>query len=274
MHIVSITRIANHSLPFWETGKPKVAEILKSLIWIKRHYAYFKVSGDFDYVVRVQDLEGPDGWSKAELMAREPDSASDAGSYTVKVSGANGTLTSSKSVVTITSDTAFDVYSDGFTEWNNYDETTFVYEKITGDFDKKVRVEYQDLSSQWARAGIIVRDVTNFGVDQTTQAGTATAPPFDGKAGKYQKVHVNPVGPTLTGPGTAGNASWEGNRRLATGATSSSALFKNNATPNYPNAWCRLQRIGQLFIIYRSDDGVNWLQLGTTIFDEAMPDTV
>ena len=52
----------------------------------------------------------------------------------------------------------FDVYSDGIGEWGTYDETTFVYEKVTGDFDKKLRVEYQDGSSEWARAGIIVRD--------------------------------------------------------------------------------------------------------------------
>ncbi len=46
----------------------------------------------------------------------------------------------------------FDLYSDGWAEWNNYDETTFVYEPITGDFDKKLQVVYQDLSSEWARA--------------------------------------------------------------------------------------------------------------------------
>jgi hypothetical protein len=37
------------------------------------HYAYFKVTGDFDYVVRVRSLEGnagDGGWCKAELMAR------------------------------------------------------------------------------------------------------------------------------------------------------------------------------------------------------------
>jgi hypothetical protein len=171
--------------------------------------------------------------------------------------------------------TGFDVYSDSIGEWNNYDEATFVYEKITGDFDKKVRVEYQDQSSQWARAGLVVRDVSNFGVDRNAQVGSnSTTPPFDGKAGKYQKVHVNPVGPTLTGPGTAGNAAWEGNRRLAEGANCTSALWENGATPQYPNAWCRLQRVGPLFTIYRSDDGVNWLVLGRTIFDETMPDTV
>jgi hypothetical protein len=37
------------------------------------HYAYMPVKGNFDYVVRVQDLQGPDAWTKAELMARVDD---------------------------------------------------------------------------------------------------------------------------------------------------------------------------------------------------------
>jgi hypothetical protein len=166
----------------------------------------------------------------------------------------------------------FDVYSDGFAEWGNYDETTFVYEKVTGDFDKKLRVEYQDGSSEWGRAGIIVRDVTDFGVDQALQAGSgATAPPYDGLAGRYQKCHVNPVGATLTGPGTAGNASWEGNRRLDTGGASTTGLTGVNSVPQYPNAWCRIQRKGQTFTIFRSDDGVNWVTLGETTWGQDDP---
>lgn len=165
----------------------------------------------------------------------------------------------------------WDVYSDGMTEWANYDETTFVYEQVTGDFDKKVRVQYQDGSSTWARAGLIVRDVLNFGVDRATQVTSA---------GRYQKCHVNPVGPVLTGPGNAGNALWEGNRRLVTGGDSNTAISSNNAAPMYPGAWCRIQRVGQTFTIYRSDDGTNWLTMGATTWgvDDAshtpMPDTV
>jgi Immunoglobulin I-set domain len=164
---------------------------------------------------------------------------------------------------------AFDVYSDGFAEWGTYDETTFIYEQVTGDFDKKLRVQYQDGSSEWARAGIIARDVLNLGVDQATQTGSgSTAPPYDGTAGRYQKCHVNPVGPCLTGPGAAANASWEGNRRLDTGGASSSCLTNVNATPLYPNAWCRLQRRGQTFSIFRSADGVNWELLGQTVWGQ------
>lgn len=175
----------------------------------------------------------------------------------------------------------FDVYSDGIGEWGAYDEATFVYEKVTGDFDKKLRVEYQDGSSQWARAGLVARDVTNFGVDRATQTGSGAAtPPFDGKAGRYQKIHVNPVGATLGGPGNPGNQSWEGNRRLDTGSPTTTALTGANAIPQYPNAWCRLKRVGQTFTIFRSDDGTNWVNLGSTTWgaDDAsktpMPDAL
>ncbi len=164
---------------------------------------------------------------------------------------------------------AFDVYSDGFAEWGTYDETTFVYEQITGDFDKKLRVQYQDGSSEWARAGLIARDVLNLGVNAATQTGSGnTAPPYDGTAGRYQKCHVNPVGPCLTGPGAAANASWEGNRRLDTGGASTTCLTNVNATPLYPNAWCRIQRRGQTFSIFRSADGVNWELLGQTVWGQ------
>ncbi len=163
--------------------------------------------------------------------------------------------------VLATAENGFDVYSDGIGEWGTYDEAAFVYEQVTGDFDKVVRVEYQDASSQWARAGLIARDVTNFGVDRTAQDG--------GAAGRYQKVHVNPV---TTVMGTAGNNSWEGNRRLATGAATTTA--GGGGTPLYPNAWCRLKRAGDLFTIFRSDDGATWTQLGTTTFDSPMPATL
>ena len=159
--------------------------------------------------------------------------------------------------VVATAPNGFDVYSDGMTEWANYDETTFVYEPVTGDFDKKLRVQYQDGSSTWARAGLIVREATNFGVDRATQSG--------GEAGRYQKCHVNPVGPVLSGPGNPGNQAWEGNRRLDKGGNSDGPAFTGaNAIPQYPNAWCRIQRVGQKFTIYRSDDGVNWVALGAT----------
>jgi hypothetical protein len=156
---------------------------------------------------------------------------------------------------------AFDVYSDSIGEWAAYDEATFVYEQVTGDFDKELRVEYVDPASQWARAGLIVRDVPNFGVNRAAQTGSgSTTPPFDGVAGRYQKVHVQPV---ITAMGTAGANDYESNRRLDTGGQTDGPQTVGH-TPAYPNAWVRLQRVGQTFTKFASDDGVNWISLGTT----------
>jgi len=154
-------------------------------------------------------------------------------------------------------DNGFDILSDGFTEWAAYDETTMVYEEITGDFDKELRVEYQDFSSQWARAGLIARDVSNFGVNRAAQEG--------GAAGRYQKIHVNP---TTTAMGTGGNNTWETNRRLVAGGQSSAISYTTDP-PLYPNAWCRLKREGQKFTVFRSNDGVNWIDMGSTTWPDA-----
>ena len=153
----------------------------------------------------------------------------------------------------------FDIYSDAIGSWDTYDEATFVFEEVTGDFDKVVQVEYQDSSSQWARAGLIARDVTNFGVDRTTQTA--------GAAGRYQKVHVTPV---FTAMATPGSNCWEGNRRLSTGGSTTSA-GGGGGPLSYPNTWCRLQRVGDVFTIYRSTDGLTWIPMGTTTFPEPIP---
>jgi hypothetical protein len=80
--------------------------------------------------------------------------------------------------------------------------------------------------------------------------------------------------------GTPGNNTWEPNRRLTTGGASTAAAITGvNSNPKYPNAWCRLQRQGQTFTMFRSDDGVNWVQLGQTTAADwgagtPMPDTL
>lgn len=172
-------------------------------------------------------------------------------------------------VVPVTAN-GFDLYSDGFTSWERYDEATLVYEEITGDFDKQLRVAYQDGSSEWARAGLIARETLSFGVDRATQATTAS---------RYQKCLVYPVGQTLQGPGVPGTASWALNRRLEVGGTSDGATMTGaNSVPLYPEAWVRLKRSGQTFTMFRSDDGENWIELGSTTWgvDDAaklpMPD--
>lgn len=146
-------------------------------------------------------------------------------------------------------DNGFNVNAGGNAFWGTQDDVTFVYEEITGDFDKVLRVEYQDASSQWARTGIHARD---------SLIGAAE------EAARYQNTHVNP---TIKADGSASNYSWETNRRLSMGgATSGSG---GGGTPQYPNAWVRLRRAGDVMHMYRSDDATTWYQLGISEFNPA-----
>lgn len=153
---------------------------------------------------------------------------------------------------TAISDSGFNLNSGGNGYWNNQDDATFVYEEITGDFDKVARVEYQDPSSQWGRAGLAARESLNASGDDTGPT----------PASRYQQVHANP---TTRVDGGAVNNSFETNRRLSTGGATSSS--NGGGTPLYPNAWIRLRRWSDKISMYRSDDGVTWTQLGTTDFN-------
>ncbi len=131
--------------------------------------------------------------------------------------------------------------------------------------------------------GLIMReDLSVFGMDASKQEGSqglSNTPTFptDGLAGRYQKIHANPVGYTLTDAN--GNNSWETNRRLQVGG-GCTALDYNGVGPLYPNVWCRLQRQWSTnFSYFRSDDGQNWVWMGTTVWNDdtnapPMPSTV
>lgn len=156
---------------------------------------------------------------------------------------------------------SFNLVSGGAAFWGNSDDITFVFEEITGDFDKKVRVAYADPSSQWSRNGMSVRASLNNGAETTDPDGT-------NPASIYQNSHVNPP---IMFNGSASNNSWETNRRLqAGGATSGSG---GGGTPEYPNAWVRLKRVDQRVSMFRANgtdpSKLDWTPLGTTEFNVA-----
>lgn len=129
----------------------------------------------------------------------------------------------------------FDIYSNGSANWEANDQISYVYKAIpaTQPFDVKVRVEFQDTSSRWGRAGLLLRDGLNADVATTTADGAnpaartvfARANParkFDEGSGaistgqnQYEFIYRSEVGGTYTGPGDA-------------------------TPPAYPNAWLRL----------------------------------
>src|SRR5438093_903010 len=146
----------------------------------------------------------------------------------------------------------FDIFSAGSAEWAAYDEVVVVYKETTGDFDFKARIEFQDFSSHWARAGVMAREVLNVGENTAKQATNAS---------RYASVHGNPnMDFNENGPSPlihGANNGWESHVRLAPGAQTGSANATGGAPP-YPNAWVRIQRQGGDIHTFHGSDGVNW----------------
>jgi hypothetical protein len=156
------------------------------------------------------------------------------------------------------SESDFDLISSGTANWNNYDEATFVYEEITGDFDKVVRVEYHDPTSQWARAGMCATPNADEGVTRAQVTGGAL----------MEKRYMNRANPAVQWNGNAGNNQNEADWRDAAGGNYGGT---GAGAPAYPNAWLRMQRTAQTFTSFYSSDGQNWTSYGAHTFTTAEP---
>lgn len=154
----------------------------------------------------------------------------------------------------------FYLISSGTANWNNYDEATFVYEEVTGDFDKVVRIEYQDPTSQWARAGLCATPAADEGMNRdAVNSGVA----------QMERRFLMRANPAVQWNGAAGNNAYEAVWRSTKGGNYSGG---GSGTPAYPTAWLRMKREGQLFRAFYSNDGTTWTEYGSTTFaTEPMP---
>jgi len=237
--------------------------------------ANFKLSAGTVTAARyIENSSGLDSRERAIILNTTGLSAG--GSYTLTVSGlkdikgnASGSVATPFTVSKLTwadlarpsdfdqdvvaTKTGFNVLNGGAAFWNTDDDATFVYEEVTGNFDKVARMEGQDPSSNWARAGLTAR------VSLDAHGETAS---------RYQNVHANPYPKKFDG--TDSNQGFETNRRLTVGGATSGSNGDNGANhPAYPNAWLRLIRTGDILHMYRSSDGVTWFALGRTDFNPA-----
>ena len=139
------------------------------------------------------------------------------------------------------------------------DEMTFAFEKITGDFDKQVRISSITSSlfspdgtayvpgegevlplDNWARGGLMVRKETN------------------AISANLKIVAGNPAGANQV---VVQGRGLDGQRYTAFSRSYS------GVTNNLPNQWLRMQRVGNAFSFYVSTDGVNWALVGQRFQD-------
>ncbi len=152
-----------------------------------------------------------------------------------------GRPTPSGSETTITSGKAYDVAGGGFDIDGTVDHFHFLYQQLSGNFDKRVRVASLTNVAAWTKAGLMVRESL---------------------AGSSRNAFM------FTTPGSNGtNFSYRENN---TGSTRGSG----QGASNFPNSWLRLRRVGNVLSGYSSTDGVNWTQIGTFNFSAGLPNTV
>jgi hypothetical protein len=161
----------------------------------------------------------------------------------------------------------FDLFSGGVQQSDEYDETTFAGEQITGDFERKVRVAWIDPAGIHAKAGLMIRE----NLDENKRR---PLDPDDVAQGFSRYIELAISAPqTATGdPGPAAHQLWM--RETNGGQFTTSLIVTNDAIPTFPDAWLRVQRIGEEFRFFRGTNGVDWQQLGSAHFPDPAPTNI
>lgn len=144
--------------------------------------------------------------------------------------------------------------------WGQYDEQTYVYEVLTGNFERVVRVQYQDDSSNWARTGIMAREQLQEGM---------TRDEMSWQASRLANIRANP---RFQWTGANANNQIERNARKAVAGGYEDMTGGAGGNPAYPNQWLRIARTGNTLQVWHSaNDGQTWINGGTWTPDEWDP---
>jgi regulation of enolase protein 1 (concanavalin A-like superfamily) len=122
----------------------------------------------------------------------------------------------------------FTVAGSGADIWGTADQFHFVYQPFLGDVEITARLGSLQMTNEWAKAGVMIRESLN----------------RDSRHGFMM--------------GTGANG-WAFQRRIATAGESDHTSGPAGTAPG----WVRLVREGNLLSAYRSADGTNWSLVGT-----------
>ncbi len=124
----------------------------------------------------------------------------------------------------------FTLRGSGADIWDNVDAFHYVYQPLNGNGQIVARVTGVQFTNDWAKAGVMIRETLTPG-------------------SRHASMFLTP------GNGLAFQ------RRTGTGGLSDHTTGGNGSAPY----WVRLVRSGNLFTAYRSTDGTNWVQVGSSI---------
>lgn len=141
----------------------------------------------------------------------------------------------------------FLVSAEGSDIFGTADGFNFGWELKTNDFDVVVRGVSNGHTSNFAKAGLMVReDLTASSRNWSVVNDPASA---DGiQAPDNSGFGANNIECNMRATNGVGTISWKTNTSVT--------------VPQYPNAWVRIKRTGSVLTAYSSTNGVNWVALG------------
>ncbi|HUS36618.1 MAG TPA: hypothetical protein VM680_14795 [Verrucomicrobiae bacterium] len=160
----------------------------------------------------------------------------------------------------------FDLFNGGIQQRSEYDEATFVGQEVPGNFDVKVRVDYVEPAGAGAKAGIMIRE----NLDENRPRPLDPTEPSQAFS-RYLELAVRAPASVFGEPDSNHHIF---QRATFGGFDTLELTVTNDAAPAFPNAWLRVERIGNEFKMYRGVDGATWQQIGGATFDPAMTNKV
>lgn len=142
----------------------------------------------------------------------------------------------------------FNLTGGGSDIWDTWDSGAFAYQTVSGDFSVQVRVNSLEGNARWTKAGLMVRESLSESARMVFNRVTPPpVPTSDGAVGANNSQFAYRTGQDETDIGGGANG---GRHEDGTNA------------PGYPNAWLRVERVGNTISGFRSDDGVHWVRQG------------
>jgi len=169
-------------------------------------------------------------------------------SYTPFVGVNVGTPTYSGSVTTNANGT-LTITGGGADIWNASDDCFYYYTAVTGlEWDARMQVRSFTGPDTWSKVELMVR---------------RPATPGGAPAGPDAEMNVSMTQPAVSvADGGTGENDVEWQWRGASGGSSYNAAY-GGASDTYPNEYARIVRLGSVFNLYWSTDGVNWSLVGS-----------
>jgi hypothetical protein len=169
-----------------------------------------------------------------------------------------------------TADSTFYVDGSGSDVYGPNDQFHYSYQTLTGDGTIVARVRYQTNTDPWAKAGLMFKESPTAGATWIDAAVTPDVSPnipnFNGVGCTSGGGCSAPLPPVIPIVGNGVRMMYS-----SVGLISPVSPLANYADPN---KWLKLQRAGNTFTAYQSNDGVTWSLIGRMTLTMATTATV